>query len=516
MNIFENLKQNRVGKNLFDLSHERKLSTNYGNLTPILVQEVIPGDTFSISTEQLIRLAPLVAPAMQRIDASIHFFFVPNRLLWSEWEDFITGGRLGTSEPVHPTIKLTSVVQANHLLSTGSLADHLGITPSTSAAPMADWSISALPFRAYQKIFDEYYRDQNLSPSIWEACGGDDSGEVSIGEANNLMELRKRCWRKDYFTSALPWAQRGGSALIPLDAEINYLNNPIIYAEGGGTGALSRNADNSMRVGGGGTARITEIQNIESIENATVTVNDLRKAVRLQEWLEKTARAGARYIEQILSHFGVRSSDARLQRPEYLGGGRTPIIISEVLNQTASNVEGEPALGTMGGHGITAGQTVGFKKSFEEHGIVMGILSIMPQATYQDGLDRMYRRFDKYDYYWPEFAHLGEQPVQSYELFFDGTTTSGSVETAFGYQSRYAEYKYKQSTVHGDFRDSLAYWHEGRKFTAPPALNDLFVKCEPANRIFAYQGTDSDHFLVQLYTHFKAIRPIPYFNIPTL
>lgn len=513
MNIFELSKNRSIGRNVFDLSHERKLTTNYGWLTPMLVQEVLPGDKFQISTEQLIRMAPMVAPVMHRIDASIHFFFVPNRLIWSEWEDFITGGRDGMAEPVHPYITINSANMVADNFVVGSLADHLGVPPTDIHTTTESYNISALPFRAYQLIYDEYYRDQNLEDSIFDDCGGAKSGSHNGSQTNALCTKRKRAWKKDYFTSALPWSQRGGGALIPMDAEVNYRTYPAIFAEGGGTGALSRASDNSIRVGGAGTARALSLENIDSIENASVTINDLRKATRLQEWLERSARGGARYIEQILSHFGVRSSDARLQRPEYLGGGVTPIVVSEVLNQSAGSANS--ALGTMGGHGITAGQTTGFSKSFEEHGFVMGIISITPLPTYQNGLDRSFRRFDKFDYYWPEFAQLGEQQVFNHEIFFD-PLQSIDMTSSFGYQSRYADYKYKQSTVHGDFRDSLSYWHNGRVFSTAPALNPEFVKCDASNRIFANTSATDDHFLIQLYTHFKAIRPIPYFNIPTL
>lgn len=515
MSIFNQVQITKPKRNVFNLSHDKKLSMSMGDLVPILCQEVLPGDSFQVNTESLIRLAPLISPMMHRVNVSTHFFFVPNRLVWNDWETFITGGQSGTLTPVHPTIETKLFLQ------TGSLADYFGIPvldPPILGTHKAI-KISALPFRAYQLIYNEYFRDQTLQDEVLFSL---DSGNTN--DEQTLLTLRKRCWEKDYYTSSLPFAQRGAEVRLPLTG-----NAPIISTEGNAWNIV-RNPDGSLATdtqylkgaantgylqedGGQFPLRIDPNGTLEAdLQNVTAaTIVELRRASRLQEWLEKNARAGYRYIEQIFSHFGVKSSDARLQRPEYLGGGKTPILISEVL-QTSSTDSTSPQA-NMSGHGVSAGNTHQFKRNFEEHGFIIGIMSVLPKTTYQQGIPRQYVKFDKFDYFWPEFANIGEQPVFNSEVYHDYSSEFDYEE--FGYQSRYCEYKYTPSSVHGDFRNTLLFWHMGRKFDSKPMLNSSFVEANPTERVFAVE--DNSHKLyVQLHHNIKAIRPLPYFSNPSL
>lgn len=533
--LFSSVKMRRPRRNKFDLSHERKLSFNMGKLIPIMMQEIVPGDKFRVQSEVMLRFAPLLAPIMHRVNVTTHYFFVPNRLIWDEWEDFITGGREGTSAPVWPFIRIND--NTDQEFQRGSLADYLGIPPIETLGVTQGLDISALPFRAYQLVWDEYYRDQNLLASLGLLKT---SGQQTTGETTKITTLRDRAWEKDYFTSALPWAQRGGQVEIPFgDAGIQYkdeslvvnsftdtlLNGPnymqIAPTVSGGTAKVPGGLQIGDSTGTGVTAgQQVRIENIESIQ-PSATINELRRSIRLQEWLEKNARGGARYVEQILSHFGVRSSDARLQRPEYLGGGRNPVVISEVLSTASSYNEAGDQQGmpqaNMAGHGVSFGTTNGFRRSFEEHGFVVGMLSVLPKTAYQNGVNKMWSRSDKFDYYWPEFANIGEQEIKEKEIFWNANVAT-TPDATWGYQSRYAEYKYTPSTVHGEMRDELSYWHMGRIFSgAAPPLNNDFVTSNPTTRIFSVEAPSTvDHLYCQLYNRVDAIRPMPYFGTPML
>ena len=507
--IFQTIKVAKPKTNVFDLSHEKKLSLNMGYLCPIYIDEVVPGDKFRVKTEMLVRLAPMVAPVMHRIDAYIHYFFVPNRLVWDDWQNFITGGEDGLDESVFPMMPIGDGQKA--LISKGTLWDYMGLPVSDGTTTITQsLNVSMLPFRAYHTIFNEYYRDQNLRAKVEFSTGAYDSGDVTT-----LLGIKRRCWERDYFTSCLPWAEKGGEVEIPIEGSIEFVPSYKTTALGLGTAA---NGDTKLVSGQfrDASSNALGLDNLESdtydIDGVSVTVNELRRSLRLQRWLERNARAGSRYIEQILAHFGVRSSDARLQRPEYLGGGKTPIVISEVL---ATNQSADVDLGTMGGHGVGVGTTNSFTKYFEEHGIIMGILSIIPKGAYQDNVPKMFSKDDKFDYYWPEFANLGEQEVLRRELIHYWYSDWDS-DQLFGYQSRYAEYKFKPSTVHGDFKDDMDYWHMARQFSSKPVLNDAFTRCDPTHRIFAVTDPAVHKIYVQLYNDVKAIRPMPIFGTPTI
>lgn len=494
-NLFNSIKLMKPKKNVFDLTHDVKLSCDMGNLVPIMNVECVPGDKFQISCESLIRFAPLIAPVMHRMDVTMHYFFVPNRILWDNWEKFIVDAN---TEHVLPKLQIDDNFGVND-----KLLDYLGVPPYPGTGPGAD--VNALPFAAYQCIYNEYYRDENLIPPVnYKLVDGYNSYD--------LLVMRKRAWEHDYFTASLPFAQKGQAVDLPLgqfnDVPV-YINSSTPTTLQGITGENNQFIDAITSPDG---VPVNELYaNTSDLEPQATTINDLRRAFRLQEWLEKNARGGTRYIESILTHFGVKSSDSRLQRPEYITGVKSPVIISEVLNQTGE--QGGLPQGNMAGHGVSV--TSGNYGSYfcEEHGYIIGIMSIMPKTAYQQGIPRTFLKKEPLDFYWPSFANIGEQEVQNQELY---AYTDNAADT-FGYVPRYAEYKFLPSRVAGDFRTTLDYWHLGRIFDNEPTLSQEFVECTPdqTKRIFAVEdGVDT------LYCHVlnkvKAIRPMPIYGTPML
>lgn len=513
----ESMKFNK--RNRFNLSHEVKLSCDMGKLIPFYLEEILPGDRFSVRTNAVLRLAPLLAPIMHQVDLYTHFFFVPNRLVFDDWEPFITGGPEGTDSTEAPYI----VTPHSGGFLDGSLADYLGVPTN-----IADLKVSAIPFRVYDLVYNEWYRDQNLQEplSISKGNGLDEDTEVDI---------QNRCWKTDYFTGSLPFMQRGQPVHLPLGQTA-----PVVFGQGAGkdytpyletqiapgkqVGVCNSNYGSNSRatytgVEDGEGNRLIPVGTayggplVTDLSEATAaTINDIRQAFQIQRWMEANAYAGSRYVESILQHFGIRSSDARLQRSEFLGGGRSPIIISEVL-QTSQGTEESPQ-GTMAGHGISVQRSHQFKKFFEEHGYIIGILSIMPKATYQQGLHRTWFRKSRYDYYWPVFSHLGQQAVLNKEIYATGNDASD--EGIFGYQDRYEEYRRHYGSVHGEFRDRLNFWHMGRIFANQPELNSDFVTCKPTKRIHSVTTDEDDTCWLDIYNVVHAIRPIPRHGTPGL
>lgn len=521
--LFQSVQMRKPSKNKFDLSHERKFSFNMGDLVPILVQEVMPGDSFRVNSEVMMRMAPMLAPVMHRVNVRTEYFFVPNRLVWDEWEDFITGGRLGDAAPIHPHMRILDGNKAAFL--EGSLGDYMGVPVFDPAVTVThQLNISALPFRAYKTIWNEYYRDQNLTAPIPVSKA---SGIQVINDDITLMN--KRAWEKDYQTSSLPFAQRGPEVLMPIEGtgSVTYMPVSEVHDASGPVGTDQfLGHDNAQAVGDlgigssvAGVFNVSQNARIENIDevtlsNSTVTINELRRSIRLQEWLEKNAVGGGRYVEQILSHFGVRSSDARLQRPEYLGGGRAPMVVSEVLS-TFQDDTGDIPQGNMAGHGMSYGTANGFKRTFEEHGFIIGLISVLPRTAYQQGVDKKFQRFDRFDYPWPEFAQIGEQEVKNNEIYYDAAGSPAVGDATFGYQSRYAECKYGCSSVHGAFRSTLSFWHMGRIFGGQPGLNTSFITADPTERVFAVPDAN-EHLYCHLFNKIDALRPLPYFGTPML
>lgn len=515
-NIFNTVKLTKPKKNIFDLSHDFKFSTDMGKLMPTLCVECVPGDQFTIGQESLIRFQPMVAPPMHRMNQFHHTFFVPHRLVWKNFEDYMTNTQTGGLDPVFPTLEFGPTVHGGGY---SPYADFLGIPPYRTAPYNVNETVSAIPFASIQKIWNDYYRDQNLQTEIPTDLV-DGSNDANWTELNTL---RYRAWEHDYFTAALPWAQKGGTVDVPLgdvilDPDWTTGPAPATYPrltnQGGAfaTGTLNSAADGSgpyLSSTGNATKFAYDPQG--TLEVQATTINDLRRAFRLQEWLEKNARGGTRYVELILSHFGVRSSDQRLQRPEYITGTRSPVVISEVLNTTGTD---DLPQGNMAGHGVSVSDGRRGTYRVKEHGYIITLMSVMPTTAYMDGLPKhLIKTTDRFQYFWPEFANIGEQPIENRELF---TGQAFPAKTAtFGYIPRYAEYKYQPSRVAGDMRTSLDYWHMARKFNTPPALNEDFVKSDPTKRIFAVTDPNNDNLICHVYHKIRAVRPMPKYGTPT-
>lgn len=464
----------------FSLSHKRLLSFSQGELVPIGITEVLPGDTIQQSTSAFLRAAPLVTPVMHSVQARIEHFFVPFRLIWDSWEDFITGGPDGDddSEPPYHTLSGT--------IGVGTLFDYLGV-PTGVAFP-APIRVSALPLRAYALIFNEWYRDQDLvTPLVVSKADGADT--------TTNYTLQMRAWEKDYFTTARPWEQKGPAVTLPLGSTAPVLRSDnaaawtmkvagantlatVAQTLQTGTGAALQNspAAQFLSMDPGASGLYADLSSATAVD-----VNDVRRAFAIQRMLEARARYGSRYTEY-LAYLGVQAADARLQRPEYLGGGRNAIQFSEVL-QTA---EGTNPVGTMKGHGVAAMRSNRYRRHFQEHGLVMSLMSVMPRTVYMDSLPRMFTRWTKDDYWQKELQHIGQQAVLNKEVYAYHATPDGT----FGYQDRYDEYRRSESGVSGEFRTTLNSWHMARSFSSAPALNASFVQSNPTNRVYASTTTD--------------------------
>lgn len=547
MNIFENVASRKPQKSKFNLTHSRKMSFAPGDLYPIMVQETLPGDRWDYDMNTLVRFQPLQSPMMHLVDVYCYSFFIPWRLCMerNSFETFITGGENGdgkTAQGVFVSIPRCTIVNnatsssiaginANNF-NTGTLADYLGISLNAITTGTGI-TINFMPFLAFWRMWCEYFRDQNLQtnwvelyPNLFNGQGDiTDLIYQAFTDPTNpfpIFTIPQVCWEKDYFTSALPFAQRGAPVETPLVGNASWTyraqaltDKPATAAAGQLRAGTAADAPivHAQGVDGSGTTTPIGIDNIEDIElnSGGFTINALRLASRLQEWLEKMARGGARYIEQIKSHFGVTSSDARLQRTEYLSGGKIPVSISEVL-QTGEN--GTTPLGEMSGHGIAAGKVTHFNKFFEEHGCIISVMFLRPKTAYQQGIPRLFtHRFDKLDWAWPSFAHLGEQEIAQSELY--ATLNGVNNANTFAYQQRYAEYKYIPSTVHGEFKTTLDFWHWGRIFATPPTLSPEFVTCDPSTRVFNVIQ-DGDPLYAIVSNRVTCIRPLPYHGEPTL
>lgn len=462
----------------FSLSHYKLLSCDMGELVPIGLTEVLPGDTIQQATSLLCRVSPLVAPVMHPVHVKIHHWFVPHRIVWDDWENFITGGPDGDDVSDFPTITIGGGTGA----AVGSLADYLGVPTGVN-----NIEVSALPFRGYSKIWNEWYRDQDLQTArvIDTTSGPDTTTDTTMANV---------AWEKDYFTSSRPWAQKGPDITLPLGTSA-----PIATASTAGQnvsvkapGIGANNYDMYAAALGGplkvaATSSAPQNPLYADLSNATAaSINDLREAFALQRYEENRARYGSRYVEY-LAFLGVRSSDARLQRPEYLGGGKQVIQFSEVL-QTAPTTDGDDELGVgnLKGHGIGAVRSNRYRKFFEEHGYVFTFVSVKPKTIYAQGLHRTWNRRIKEDFWQRELQHIGQQEVLNKELYAAHASPDGT----FGYQDRYDEYRRAESGIAGSFRTTLDYWHYARLFASTPALNADFIKSVPTKRVNAVQTED--------------------------
>lgn len=523
-----------VPRSAFDVRHGHKTTFNAGALVPVFVDEVLPGDSIRVNMTAFCRLSTPLVPMMDNLELETWFFFVPNRILWSNWERFM-GER---SSPSDSTVFLTPYVEAVAAdLAPAFLADYMGLTLNNSVNTLR---VSAFPFRAYNKIWNDWFRDQDIQAPIPELV---DDGPDNLN-ANYVLKLVNK--RHDYFTSARPWPHKPYNiSQLPSSSTFNTqtlnggfpsFNKGAYSAEGIGapvTGigvppsSVPASGANIYMTGGrtwaGGNYFQTGTVNFRmragdgDAPEIRVLVNDLRTAMMVQSMLERNARGGTRYTELVRSHFGVISPDARLQRPELLGGGRTMIQINPVAQTSASGVAGTTTkLGELAAVGTGMVHGHGFSQSFTEHGVILGLMAVRSYLTYQQGNNRMWNRRTQFDFYWPGLAHLGEQAILSQEVFADG---SASDVTAFGYQERWAEYKYKPSRTSGYFRSTAAtpldMWHLGENFTARPTLNETFVReLPPVSRVLQVSQNFGEDFLFDGLFDIRYVRCMPMYSIP--
>jgi len=531
-NVFTSTALPDIQRSMFDLSHDVKMSFNMGELVPGCLHEALPGDKFNLNYMTMVRFAPMISPVMHKVRVKSEFFFIPNRILWDGWEDFITG----TAVLEAPYIYVDFVVGE------GSVADYLGVPPGDySAQPIR---VSAFPFAAYLKCYDDWYRAQSIITEKWFPLIEGDNTSPFVPYFDVDTTPLNRAWEHDYFTSALPYSQQGASEVdIPLVFEDNI---PVEWTDPGGTeaervGLIRRASTGGLIPPGSGlsvesgpsplSSSLHADGTLPSVydPNGTLTVdvqaeaagiNELRQAFSLQAFLERSIRGGLRYFEQMWSHFKQRSPDSRLQRPELLGRASQPVTISEVLATAQSNNAidtAQIAVGDMAGHGISVGDNY-IEYSCQEHGFILGLFSVIPDTAYQDGLARcLGNRQDRLDYAWPDFANLGEQEVYLREVKAE-LAEDFPQDTVFGYQMRYAEYRYEPSKVAGQFRSTLAKWTLGRIFDdpgAPPTLSPQFIECRPRFDIFAVTDSDVDHILCQIIHKNTVVRALPRYGIPS-
>lgn len=474
-------------KNLskFNLSHDNSLTCDMGELIPFCVIDCLPNDRFRLGMESFIRAQPMLAPLMHLVTLHTHYFYVPYRIIWDDWEDFITSGISGTETPEFPTIDINPTV--------GSLADYFGLPINNVSL-----TVSALPFRAYAEIYNTRYRDEDLQKelAISYASGKDTTTNTA---------LQNCAWAKDYFTTARLSSQRGPQISIPLSS---VLGGDITFQ----SGAADTHIIAAQRVKGSAAtwkegdilkpivAEFGSVPPNFADYSSIMDVRDLRLASAVQRYQERSLRWGNRYEEYLQSEFGVVPRDSRIQRPEYIGGSSSVLQISEVL-QTAEGQD--TGVGTMRGHGVAGLSQRSFKFKSPEHGVIIGLMSIRPKSVYTQGLNRMWRKFSKFDYFTKETSTIGMQEVYQSELYANGA----NYDTVFGYQDKDSEYRSIPNRISGEFRGVLDYWNLSRKFDAAPSLNSDFITMKPSKRVFA--ETTQDSFLCMLRNKVSAYRVVP-------
>lgn len=531
-----------ISRSKFNRNHSLKTSFNVGDVVPFYVDEVLPGDTFQLKTSLVARMQTLITPMMDNIYLDTYFFFVPNRLTWNHWKEF--NGE-NTQSAWYPSVEysvpqLTAPADSGWTI--GTLADYFGIPTG-----VAGLSVNALPFRAYALIMNEWFRDENLSDPL--SVPVDDATVVGVNTGNYITDVAKgglpfkAAKYHDYFTSCLPAPQKGPDVLIPSATAGEY---PVVTRATPVSKDLAtahsfdwyqdRPSGPDFAVGTQmaiGTGISTNSVNSPNNDNYNVwpanlyaiasgglgaTINQLRMAFQIQKLYERDARGGTRYIEILKSHFGVTSPDARLQRPEYLGGNRIPININQVVQSSATSAEGTP-LGDTAAFSLTTDTHGDFIKSFVEHGFIIGVMVARYDHTYQQGLERFWSRKDRFDYYWPVFANIGEQAVLNKEIYAQGNEKDDEV---FGYQEAWADYRYKPSRVTGEMRSSaptsLDVWHLADEYTQLPTLSDSWIREDKSNvdRVLAVTSSVSNQMFADIYVQCEATRPMPVYSIPGL
>lgn len=550
-----------IRRSTFDRSHSLKTSFNVGDIVPFFVDEVLPGDTFNVDTSKVVRLQTLLTPVMDNIYLDTYFFFVPNRLTWSHWKQF-NGENTESAWIPQTEYEIPQITApASGGWSVGTIADYLGVPTG-----VPNLSVSALPFRAYALVMNEWFRDENLSDPL--VVPVDDATVAGVNTGTFVTDVAKgglpykAAKYHDYFTSCLPSPQKGPDVLIPVASAGNYavvgngkslgltdgsLTGLFGYQSvpGGSTLAVQSGIlgssvgtaipSSSNLNGSLGVPTVSQLGDdlsqsgliaVASGNASASTINQLRMAFQIQKLYEKDARGGSRYIEILKSHFGVTSPDARLQRPEYLGGNRVPININQVVQQSGT-AAGETAQGTVTGMSVTTDTHSDFTKSFTEHGFVIGVMVARYDHTYQQGLERFWSRKDRFDYYWPVFANIGEQAVKNKEIFAQGPSkvdSAGAVidDQVFGYQEAWADYRYKPSRVTGEMRSqyaqSLDVWHLADDYSALPMLSDSWIREDKTNvdRVLAVTSSVSNQLFADIYIKNRTTRPMPMYSIPGL
>ena len=528
----------------FDRSHVYKTTFNSGKLIPVFVDEVLPGDTTRMSVNYFARLATPIKPIMDNIYLDWFFFFVPNRLVWEHWQNFC----FEQEDPDDSTDYVIPTTSAGDTSDTsksvGSLWDYFGLPIGLSNG--SGINVSALPFRGVYLIWNEWFRDENLQKSV----------KIQKGDANEVFDSSRfndqpswvsdisvagyvcppRGKRHDYFTSALPWTQKGPGVSVGLagtaDLVLSSNNNPILFSGGGGHSVFENMPIYSAKIGKevdiqGYTSEFDDkgylkfgsdvgLKGYADLDSSSIfTINSLRTAFQMQKFYERLARGGSRYTEVLRSFFGVVSPDARLQRPEFLGSFTKMVNVNPIAQTSATDTTSPQ--GNLSAYGVTAAKFHGFTKSFVEHGYIFGFVCARADLTYQQGVNKMWLRSTVYDFYWPTFAHLGEQAIELREIYAQGSEAD---TTVFGYQERYAEYRYKPSQITGKFRSSIVngsldMWHLSQFFKNAPTLNEEFiVENPPIKRIIAVQ--DEPEFLLDIGFKYTTIRPMPMFSTPGL